>query len=101
MRGRTSRLARVAALSRSHAFAQAIPLESQTKDDVAAQIGRSVTPLVWSWMAVRRKTADPWRLGALSVRTTLAGADRKGAFLQYGRLLVFAETVDAFTAAQR
>jgi hypothetical protein len=101
MQRRTSSLDRVAAISRTHAFAQIVPLENQTKEDVVSQISRSVTPLVWSWIAVRRKTLDPWRLAGLSVRTTLAAAERKEEFLQYGRLLVFAETIEAQTAAGR
>ncbi len=101
MRRRPSRLARVAAIRRAHAFPQIVPLENQTTDDVGAQIGRSVTPLVWSWIAVRRKTGDQWRLAALSVRTTLASVERKEEYLKYDRLLVFAETLDAHTAAER
>jgi len=54
----------VAAFSGAHPFAQFVPLESQTKEDVVSQIGRSVTPLIWSWVAVRRKTVDPWQLAA-------------------------------------
>ncbi len=91
----------MAAISRTHSFSQIVPLENQTRGDVVGQIGRSVTPLVWSWIAVRRKKADPWRFAGLSVRTTLSTATRKEEFLQYDRVLVFAETVDARTAAER
>jgi hypothetical protein len=75
-------------------------LENQTKTDLASQLTRSVLPVRWSWVAVRRKTSEPWSLASFAARTTNASSTSIDN-LDYGRLLVFSEAVDADVAAQR
>jgi hypothetical protein len=77
-----------------------ILLENQTKTDLTSQLTRSELPVRWSWVAVRRKTSEPWSLASFAARTTNASSTSIDN-LDYGRLLVFSEAVDADVAAQR
>ena len=80
---------------------QIVPIENQSVKDVVAEVRRSVVPLIWSWVAVRRQTTDSWQLAGFSLRTTLAAVIPDEELLDYGRLLVYTEPVEAGLAASR